>query len=63
MFERSANKGGKERVGLQGFGFEFGMKLATEKPGMVRKLDDLHQVRILEDPGNDHTLFHQTTPY
>ena len=31
---------------LQGPGFEFGVKLAAQKPGMPGQFDDLHQVSL-----------------
>jgi hypothetical protein len=39
----------KQRMGFQRLGFELGMELATEKPGMVLDLDDFDKpvIRVL----------------
>ena len=40
-----------------GFGFEFRMELARHEPGMVRQLDDLHQVLARVVPREHHAGF------
>src|SRR5687768_11296164 len=38
LFIRGRDEPGKQRVRLEGFGFEFRMKLAAQEPGMPRQL-------------------------
>jgi len=39
IFQAGADEGGEERVRCQRLGFEFGMELAAQEPGMVRGFD------------------------
>src|SRR5579875_162893 len=40
IFDAGSDEGGEERVGREGLGLEFGMKLAADEPGMVGNFDD-----------------------
>ncbi len=37
-----AGKSSEQRVRIERLGFEFGMELAAEEPGMVRRLDNFY---------------------
>src|SRR5215467_12676560 len=43
----------------EGFGFEFGMKLATQEPWMISQFDDLHEILIGRHAGNNQTLLRE----
>jgi len=46
VVERGSDEGGKERMRLEGLGFEFRMELAAEEPGMVGGLDNFDVVFV-----------------
>src|SRR5215469_12274001 len=43
LIERSAHEGGKQRMRLEGFGFELGVKLHADEPGVIGNFDDFRQ--------------------
>src|ERR1700722_7124568 len=51
-FVRRRDKGGEQWMRLEGFGFELGMELAAEKPGMIGDLANLDVPRIRRLPGD-----------
>ena len=40
MVERGADEGGEKRMRFEGLGFEFGVELAAEKPGVIGGFDN-----------------------
>ncbi len=40
-------------------GLELGMKLTTDKPGMINHLDDFHQLIVRRDAADHQPLFRQ----
>ena len=43
-------------------GFEFGMELHRDKPWMIRKFNDFHQVAIRIDSGDAHAMLTERIP-
>src|SRR5439155_19992024 len=56
IFVRSINKGCKQRMGGQWLRLEFGVELAAEKPGMVCEFDDLDEILVGGNAGNDQSV-------
>jgi len=50
------NKGGKKRVGGERFGLEFGMKLHSDKPGMLWQFHDFDKRAIGACSGKPHPI-------
>ena len=46
VIERRADEGGEKRMRLERLGFEFGVKLATEEPGVIGCLDNFDVVFV-----------------
>ncbi len=46
VFQRGADEGGEERMGFERLGFEFGMELATEEPGVLGGFDDFDVIFV-----------------
>ena len=52
VLEGSADESRKKWMGLERLGFEFGMELAAEKPGMVRHFDNFNVIFVGGAAGN-----------
>jgi len=46
VFHCGADEGGKERMRLEGLGFEFGMELAAEEPGVIGRFNNFDVVFV-----------------
>jgi hypothetical protein len=46
MIVSRADEAGKKRVWRQGLGFQFGVRLSAEEPGVVGKLDHLDEFPV-----------------
>ena len=46
LVECGAHEGSEQRVRLEGLGFQLGMELDADEPGMIWKLDDFRQRAI-----------------
>src|SRR5579864_1602670 len=52
MFQRCTDERSKQRMRLQRLGFEFRMELASQKPRMLGRLDNLHIIFVRRASGN-----------
>ena len=46
VIEGSADEGGEKRMRLERLGFEFGVELAAEEPGVIRGFDNFDVVFV-----------------
>ena len=46
VFEGSAYEGGEERMRFERLGFEFGVELAAEEPGVIGGFDDFDVIFV-----------------
>ena len=59
FFNSGPDKIPEQRVGIHGPGFEFRMKLAAEKPGMIFDFNNLHQILFWREPGKTKAFLFQ----
>lgn len=59
LFERSGDEGLEQRMGVHGVGFEFGVELTADKPGMIRNLHHFHQRTVGGCAAEDHAVLGQ----
>jgi hypothetical protein len=52
--EGGADKGGEQRMGIHGSGFEFGMELTPDKVRVVWNFYHLHQAFVWADARQNH---------
>ena len=53
---RRFDESGEQRMRLQGFAFEFGMKLDRDKPGVFRHFNDFDQAAVWAGSGKLHPV-------
>src|SRR5229473_3821855 len=56
VFASRGYEAGEQRMRDQRFGFEFGMKLAAEKPGVIRQFDDLYEIAVRRIAADFHSV-------
>src|SRR5947208_16124684 len=57
LLARRAHEPGEQRVWPGGSGLELGVELAADEPGMIWKLDHLHQRAVGREPGAPPPVF------
>ena len=59
VIQRGPDKADKQGMGCKGLGLELGVKLATQEPGILGKLNDLDEVSVGRVPGYLHAVTDQ----
>jgi hypothetical protein len=61
--ERRGDVGDEQRVGLGGAALVLGVELAAEEPGVVGELDDLDELAVRRQAGDDQAGGGQRSRY
>ena len=57
MKQDRSDEVGEERVGIEGFGFEFGVELNAQHPRVAGHFRDFAELAVLEGAGKEHPFF------